>query len=46
MADKLGPNVLNRIEEAKKKYNIQVLFGEELHERLLELIADPNLNLS
>lgn len=46
MADKLGQNVLNRIEEVKKKYNIQILYGEELYERLLELIADANLNLS
>jgi len=46
MADKLGPNLFNRIEEAKKRYNIQVLFGDELYERLLEMIADPNLNLS
>lgn len=46
MADKLGNNVLDRIEQAKKKYNIRVLYGEELYSRLLELIADSTLDLT
>lgn len=45
MADKMGENVLERVEQARKKYNIRVLYGEELYMRILELIADPNLDL-
>lgn len=44
MAEKLGDNVIKRIEKAKKKYNIQVLYGEQLYGRLLELIADSSLD--
>jgi len=46
MADKLGNNVLERIEEAQKKYNIRVLYGEELFEGLLKLITDASLDLA
>lgn len=46
MAEKLGDNVLARIEQAQRKYNIRVLYGEELYDRLLELIADSSLDLS
>lgn len=45
MADKVGDNVLERVKQANKNYNIRVLCGEELYTRLLELIADPNLEL-
>ena len=45
-ADKLGENVINRIEEAQKKYNIRIIYGEELYGRLLELIADSSLDLT
>ena len=46
MAQKLGDNVLARIEKAQRKHNIRVLYGEELYGRLLELIADSSLDLS
>lgn len=45
MADIMGNNVLERVEQAKRKYNIRILYGEELYTRLLELISDPNLDL-
>lgn len=44
LADKLGQNLLSRIEEAKKKYNIHVLYGNDLYELLLELIVGPDIN--
>jgi hypothetical protein len=46
MADALGPDLKKRIEESKKKYNIQVVYGEDLFVRLLELIADSSLDLT
>jgi len=46
MADTLGAELTTRIEEAKKKYNIQVIYGDDLYGRLLELIADPSLDLT
>ncbi|MBM4288348.1 MAG: restriction endonuclease [Deltaproteobacteria bacterium] len=45
-ADKLGENVIKRIDEAQKKHNIQIIYGEELFSRLLELIADSSLDLT
>jgi predicted Mrr-cat superfamily restriction endonuclease len=42
----LGPDLKKRIEESKKKYNIQVVYGEDLFVRLLELIADSSLDLT
>lgn len=46
VADTLGPDLTKRIEESRKKYNIQVIYGEDLFGRLLELIADPSLDLT
>jgi len=46
MADTLGPDLTKRVEESKKKYNIQVIYGEELYGRLLEFVADPSLDLT
>jgi hypothetical protein len=45
-ARELGPNLHRRLEEAQKEHNIGVLYGGELYERLLEVIADANLDLS
>lgn len=45
-AMKLGPDLERRLVEAKKQYNIQVLYGEELFERLLELIADTDIEFA
>ena len=46
MADKLAPSLEKRIEESRKKYNIQVIYGDDLYGRLLELIADSSLDLT
>jgi len=46
MADTLGPDLTKRFEESKQKNNIQVIYGEDLYGRLLELIADPSLDLT
>jgi predicted Mrr-cat superfamily restriction endonuclease len=43
-ADTLGPDLTKRIKESK--YNIQVIYGEDLYGRLLEWMADPSLDLT
>jgi len=43
-ADELGPDLEKKIREARRKYNLDVLYGEELYERLLELIVTGNAN--
>ena len=46
LADTLGDNVKSRIGQARKKYNIRAIYGEELYAKLLELIADPSFELA
>jgi predicted Mrr-cat superfamily restriction endonuclease len=38
-ADELGEGLSSYVKELKKTSNVQVLYGEELHDRLLEVIA-------
>ncbi len=40
MADTLGNDFQKYLDELRQKYNIQVLYGDDLYLRLLELIAD------
>lgn len=43
-ADKLGAAFSKRLVELKQKYKVEVLYGENLYGRLLELLADPNVD--
>jgi hypothetical protein len=43
-ADKLGAGFSARLIELKQKYKVEVLYGENLYSRLLELLADPNVD--
>lgn len=45
-ADQLGDQLKQRLEEAEKKYNIRILYGNELFGYLLEVIADPSADSS
>jgi len=46
MANKLGPDLQRRLEDVQKVHNIRVLYGVELYKRLLELVADSNLEIT
>jgi hypothetical protein len=43
-ADRLGPTLAKRLSELKQRYKVEVLYGENLYERLLELLADPKID--
>jgi hypothetical protein len=43
-ADKIGPNLAKRLSELKQRYKVEVLYGENLFGRLLELLADPDVD--
>jgi hypothetical protein len=43
-ADRLGPTLAKRLSELKQRYKVEVLYGENLYERLLELLADPAID--
>ena len=43
-AEKLGSSLSARVAELKQKYKIEVLYGENLYGRLLELLADPDVD--
>jgi hypothetical protein len=45
MADQLSPQVHNRVETMQKQFNLRVIYGTELYERLLELVADAGLEI-
>lgn len=40
-AQSLGPDVLARIDTMKQTKNIEVIYGNDLYQRILELLADP-----
>ena len=44
MADRLSEDLERRIEESRKKYNIRVLFGEELYTQLLGFAGAPDIS--
>ena len=41
-ADKLGPALKRRVGSLRQKYKLEVLYGDDLYRRLLELLADSN----
>jgi len=45
MADSLGDDLKARIKQAQKNHKIEVLYGEELFQRLLGLLGDQNVAL-
>lgn len=45
MADEMGDNVRAKLKELEKRYDVRILHGDELYERLLELISDQDLDL-
>ncbi len=45
-AEALGENVHKRLDEARKKFNVQALYGEELYTRLIEMIIDQTIEFA
>lgn len=45
-ADKLGEGLRKKIEESQKSHNIQVLYGEDLFIRILEMITDTEYEVA
>lgn len=45
-ADQLGGDLQEHLKRSQREQNIQVLYGDDLYERLLELISDPAHELS
>ena len=43
-AESLGPSLSKRVAELKQRYKVEVLYGENLYGRLLELLADPDVD--
>lgn len=41
-ADELGPKLTTALEEARQEYRIEVLYGSDLYDRLLALVANPD----
>ncbi|SDM27738.1 restriction endonuclease [Halarsenatibacter silvermanii] len=44
-ADELGSDLEKRIKETKEEYMIDVIYGENLYMRLLEILIDPEFEL-
>jgi len=44
MADKLAPELHNRLEQLQRQFNLRIIYGSDLYERLLELIADGSFD--
>jgi predicted Mrr-cat superfamily restriction endonuclease len=45
-ADKLGEGLRKKIEESQKNHNIQVLYGDDLFIRILEMITDTEYEVA
>lgn len=44
-ADQLGPDLENRLKESKEEYMIDIIYGEDLYMRLLEILTNPGFEM-